>query len=194
MNEKARWILPLLVACALVLSAPACKKKIEPTLAPPPAADTGADTGADTDDVPEEVETGGFDRPEEPTVQEVPDPTIEEVNASGVLQTVYFALDRDDLSPDARATLLGNARWLNENAAFNIVVEGHCDERGSLEYNLNLGERRAKTVREYLADLGVSTDRVRIVTYGEERPADPGHNESAWGKNRRAESKAESKS
>lgn len=194
MNPKTIRILTVLLAVALAFSFSSCKKKIEPVVSDP-VVDTGADAGADTGaDEVEEVPEPTFQRPEEPVVEDVPDPSVEEVNASGVLRTVYFALDRDELSPEARTTLQANARWLKENPAFKVVVEGHCDERGSLEYNLNLGERRAKTVREYLVGLGIAPGRIRIVTYGEERPADPGHNEAAWSKNRRAETKAESKS
>ena len=130
---------------------------------------------------------------EVPMTVEIEEPTIDQLNSEGHLQTVYFAYDQDDLTNEARGTLQGNASWLKSNAGYRIVVEGHCDERGTIEYNLNLGQRRAKTVRDYLSSLGVRSDTIRIVTYGEERPADAGNNEASWSKNRRAESKFESK-
>jgi peptidoglycan-associated lipoprotein len=78
-----------------------------------------------------------------------------------------------------------NGDWLLGNPQYNIRIEGHCDERGTIEYNLALGERRASAVRDYLVSLGVDAFRIRIVSYGEEDPADPGHDEAAWARNRR---------
>ena len=109
----------------------------------------------------------------------------------GELKTIYFGYDKDELTDAARSILRQNANWLKANPQWNVVLEGHCDERGTIEYNLALGQRRANSVRSYMASLGVDASRVRTVSYGEERPADNGHNEAAWAKNRRAESKVE---
>jgi peptidoglycan-associated lipoprotein len=79
-----------------------------------------------------------------------------------------------------------NAAWLKKNPKMKIQIEGYCDERGTAEYNLALGERRANMTKKYLLSLGISSDRISTISYGEERPLDPGHNEEAWGKNRRA--------
>ena len=98
---------------------------------------------------------------------------------------IHDAYDSSELGSTAKATLQANAAWLGANSGYNIMIEGHCDERGTIEYNLALGERRATAVRDYLASLGVSPSRMRIVSFGEERPADPGHTEAAWAKNRR---------
>jgi peptidoglycan-associated lipoprotein len=76
---------------------------------------------------------------------------------------------------------------MRENGDASVLIQGHCDERGTVEYNLALGEKRAKAARDYLVDLGISADRIRTISYGEERPANPGHDESAWSQNRRAE-------
>ncbi|MCP3982398.1 MAG: peptidoglycan-associated lipoprotein Pal [bacterium] len=103
-----------------------------------------------------------------------------------VLKNIYFALDKHDLTEEARSTLKNNSTWLKAHDEFGIVVEGHCDERGSIEYNLALGERRANAVREYLTDLGIDHSRMRLVSYGEERPVADGSSESAWSQNRRA--------
>jgi len=103
------------------------------------------------------------------------------------LQTIYFDYDRFDIKPDARGILDGNAEFLAANPDIRILVEGHCDERGTTEYNLHLGQRRADGVREYLVSKGIAADRIETISYGEERPIDPGHDEPAYVKNRRVQ-------
>lgn len=105
---------------------------------------------------------------------------------SSDLRVAYFAYDSYSLGGDAREALKYNANWLKENASATIQIEGHCDERGTTEYNIALGEKRANAAKDYLVRLGVDASRVSVISYGEERPSDPGHDESAWGKNRRA--------
>ncbi|MEE2704727.1 MAG: peptidoglycan-associated lipoprotein Pal [Pseudomonadota bacterium] len=100
--------------------------------------------------------------------------------------SVYFELDKYELNNSAEITLRGQASWLNQNPSRNIVVEGHCDERGTREYNLGLGERRANAVRDYLTSLGVAPSRIRTISYGKERPVCVGSNEDCWSKNRRS--------
>lgn len=104
---------------------------------------------------------------------------------------IFFGTDRYDLSNEARATLDKQAAWLNQYSSLNVTIEGHADERGTREYNLALGERRANSVRNYLSALGIGPSRVSTVSYGKERPAVPGANESAWNQNRRAVTKVE---
>lgn len=99
---------------------------------------------------------------------------------------VFFGYDRFDLNEDARATLEKQAAWLAKHPSVSIAMEGHADERGTREYNLGLGERRANAAKDYLVALGVSPARVRTVSYGEERPVALGSNEDAWSQNRRA--------
>ncbi|MCS6878609.1 MAG: peptidoglycan-associated lipoprotein Pal [Geminicoccaceae bacterium] len=99
---------------------------------------------------------------------------------------VFFAFDSAALDDAARQTLERQAAWLKQYPAVSVTIEGHCDERGTREYNLALGERRAQAVKNYLVALGISPDRIRTISYGEERPADPGHDETAWALNRRA--------
>jgi peptidoglycan-associated lipoprotein len=101
-------------------------------------------------------------------------------------QEVYFEFDKATLTKDARDALVKNGEWLRINREVDIIIEGHCDERGTNEYNLALGDRRAETVKTFLADLGIPSSRVKTISYGEEQPADPNHSESAWAKNRRA--------
>jgi len=115
------------------------------------------------------------------------EPTVDELNRKKVLETVYFDYDKSDLSDSTRATLQSNAQWLRANPGRTVLVEGHCDERGTVEYNLALGQRRAASVKDYLVGLGIDAPRLKTVSYGKERPVDPGQDEAARGKNRRAE-------
>jgi peptidoglycan-associated lipoprotein len=98
---------------------------------------------------------------------------------------VYFAYDKSDISPEARAILTKQADWLKKNANVTVTVEGHCDERGTREYNLALGERRATAVKNVLVALGIPANRVSTISYGKERPAVVGSTEAAWAQNRR---------
>ncbi|MBW1679996.1 MAG: peptidoglycan-associated lipoprotein Pal [Deltaproteobacteria bacterium] len=104
-------------------------------------------------------------------------------------ENIYFDFDKSDLKPEAQVVLKKKAEWLRNNPAYKLRIEGHCDERGTNEYNLALGERRAHSARNFLIALGISGDRIATISYGEERPVDPGHNEAAWAKNRRDEFK-----
>jgi peptidoglycan-associated lipoprotein len=103
------------------------------------------------------------------------------------LQKIYFNFDSADLSQESRSALSKNAELLAKQSAVTLRIEGNCDERGSDEYNLALGERRAKAARDYLVNLGVQPERLSVISYGEEKPVDPGHDEAAWAKNRRDE-------
>ena len=97
---------------------------------------------------------------------------------------IYFDFDKSELKPEARAVLVKKAEYLRKNPEFRVRIEGNCDERGTNEYNLALGDRRAHAAVEFLATLGVSEARMDTMSYGEERPLDPGHDEEAWAKNR----------
>lgn len=103
------------------------------------------------------------------------------------LEKIYFDYDKYELKPEAREVLSKKAKWLKDNAGFALRIEGHCDERGTNEYNLALGERRAQAAFNYLVTLGVPATRISTISFGEERPFDPGHDEEAWAKNRRDE-------
>jgi len=106
--------------------------------------------------------------------------------ASSPLKDVMFDFDRYDLSADARATLRANADWLRSNPSARVEIEGHCDERGTNEYNLALGAKRAQAAREFLSSLGISPDRLSTISYGEEIPVCREHDEQCWKQNRRA--------
>jgi len=114
-------------------------------------------------------------------------PGIEgQVFESSLLKDIHFDFDRYDIRPTDSAILKENAALLNKFTNVKIQIEGHCDERGTVEYNLALGERRATSAKNYLVSLGVASVRISTISYGEEKPLDSGHNEEAWTKNRRA--------
>jgi len=98
---------------------------------------------------------------------------------------IHFDFDKYDLHPEDRAILDKHAKWLMDNPSSSVRIEGNCDERGTSEYNMALGDRRALSAKKYLVDLGVSEGGISTISYGKEKPLDPGHNEEAWAKNRR---------
>jgi peptidoglycan-associated lipoprotein len=125
--------------------------------------------------------------PPEPVPEDtVGSKSLDDLNRDSPLKPVFFELDSAELSTVAQGTLQENANVLKKYSTWQITIEGHCDERGSAEYNLALGERRALVARDYLVSLGVTAPRVKTVSYGKEFPFDPGHDEAAWVKNRRA--------
>ncbi len=134
-----------------------------------------------TDDEPK------VEEPVQPTASAEPaaDPAASATQFSP--ETVYFAFDDYTLNGDAQGKLDALANHLKSAQTAVVQVEGHCDERGSTEYNLALGQRRAQSVKDYLAKLGIEASRLSIISYGEEKPASDGHDESAWSQNRRAE-------
>ena len=114
------------------------------------------------------------------------EPGIEgEVLESKLIKDIHFDFDKYDIRPGDAETLKGNGALLMKHPKVKIQIEGHCDERGTIEYNLALGERRANSAKKYLISLGISADRISTISYGKEKPLDPGHNEEAWAKNRR---------
>jgi len=104
-------------------------------------------------------------------------------------EKIYFDFDKSDLKSESQTVLKKKADWLREHPAYSLRIEGNCDERGTNEYNLALGERRANSAKKFLLALGIAEERIATISYGEERPADPRHNEEAWAKNRRDEFK-----
>ena len=106
--------------------------------------------------------------------------------AAGVPDRVFFATNKSSLTTASRATLRKQATFLRKNKDLNVTIEGHADERGTREYNLALGERRANSAKDYLMTYGISSDRISVISYGKERPVDAGSNPLAWSKNRRS--------
>jgi len=124
-----------------------------------------------------------------PKIQEAPKKVEQDLSVPSNLrfETVFFDYDKSNIRSDQRSILNRNAELLMKYKTVRVQIEGHCDERGTNEYNLALGQRRADASKQYLVEYGVSSSRVTTISYGEERPLDRGHNETAWGKNRRSE-------
>ena len=192
--------LPLGVGlAALAVLAVGCSSRRPPATGAPPVETAAADAPEETPAPP----TGAASRssansltedeilalPPEDEVDEdlldVASLSIEELNERGLLADIHFGYDSAALSAEARATLERNAAWLARHPTVRVLIEGHCDERGTVEYNLALGEGRARAAQDYLARLGIAADRMQIISYGKEFPIDPGHDESAWRRNRR---------
>jgi len=108
------------------------------------------------------------------------------VQSRGLIRDAFFGYDESTLTSDGQAALSSSSTWLRSNPQYNVLIEGHCDERGTEQYNLALADRRAAIARDYLITLGVDAGRIRTVSYGEERPFQGGHDESSWAQNRRA--------
>lgn len=179
----SRGVLAALPTVALALAiVVGCPKKQEEPIPTPPAEEQAPEPTPP----PPPVKDEGF-REEKPAVETKVEPTIAELNKMGVLRTVYFDYDQSGIREDQRAVLVANADWLKANPKYVVEIGGHCDERGTTEYNLALGDRRANAIKDYLVGLGVNGSRLEIVSYGEERPSAPGTGEAAWSKNRRAE-------
>jgi peptidoglycan-associated lipoprotein len=171
-----------LVLLAVSLVATACAHKPR---ASAPAPEPKVSAAPAPTPMPEQVvepETPAV--PSEAVAEELPQ-DLQELNRRGYLQDVFFATDKYELAPEARQVLATNAAWLQKYPSVTFLVEGHCDERNTREYNLALGERRAGVTRDYLISLGVAAQRIKTVSYGEEKPFAMGHDESTWRLNRR---------
>lgn len=120
-----------------------------------------------------------------PPSEPPPSETTVEPTASG-LEDAFFDFDAAEIRNDAKNALTNNGKFLESHGSSAVVIEGHCDERGSVEYNLALGEKRARAAKDYLTSYGVNASRVTTISYGKERPFDPGHSEESWAQNRRA--------
>jgi peptidoglycan-associated lipoprotein len=180
---QLRSILALTLMAALLVSA--CGKKKPPVTTPMP--DPGpTTTGPSTPSKPAEKVEEATPVVTEPIAEDtIGGKSLDDLNRDSPLKPAFFGLDSSELDAEGQAVVQSNAELLKKYATWAITIEGHCDERGTAEYNLALGERRAVAVKTYLVSLGIAPDRVRTVSYGKEFPFDPGHTESAWAKNRR---------
>jgi len=175
----------LLVALALV---GACAKKQPPVARPTTPPPGGVSDDSTRPPAPPEPVSEPMAVPPEPVLDDpITGRDIGDINKNSPFQPVFFVLDSSDVDAAGQQVLNENAEILKRYPTWVITVEGHADERGTAEYNLALGERRAMAARTYLVSLGISGDRLRTVSYGKEFPFDPGHNEEAWAKNRRAQ-------
>ncbi len=183
----------LLIVAALVLAGcpkrPVVVEAPPAPVGPPPAAVPAPPALAapqPTPAVPPEVRVPPRAETPPPPVQEAPATAPQRAPEAPELKDVFFDFDRSQLRHDQQAALRANVAWLKAHPQAQILVEGHCDERGTAEYNLTLGERRAQAVRHYLIRSGIPPVRIATVSYGEEHPFVVGHDESAWKYNRRA--------
>jgi peptidoglycan-associated lipoprotein len=183
--------LTLLFAFAAVLTvvAAGCHKAAPPVARPmpppPPPTDTVPPSRPPTPPAP--VAEPAPSVPREPVPDDaIASASIDDLNRNSPLKPVFYDLDSSDVSASGQKILDEDAVLLKRYPNWAVTIEGHCDERGTAEYNLALGERRAVNARAYLVSLGIPADRLRIVSYGKEFPFDPGHDEGAWAKNRRA--------
>ncbi|NVJ98983.1 MAG: peptidoglycan-associated lipoprotein Pal [Alphaproteobacteria bacterium] len=177
-SERLGKKIAIFSAAALLLAA--CSDKPEPADQAPPAVDTSAEDQM-SDGRPDAVDTVGVQ-------QDTLDPIAVE-GQEGLTafagDRVFFEYDSSEISDEARSTLANQAKWLMRHPRTRIAIEGHCDERGTREYNLALGERRATAVKNYLIALGVPASRMSTISYGKERPSVVGNGESTWSQNRR---------
>ena len=179
----------VLVIVALALAgAGACAKKKPPVARPttPPPAASSSTTGTRPPTPPEPVREP-VPVPAEPIASDPLSTTdIDTINRNSPFQPVFYALDQAEIDTAGQQALNANAGLMKKYATWIVTIEGHSDERGTAEYNLALGERRALAARNYLVSLGIPAERLRTVTYGKEFPFEPGHDEGSWSKNRRA--------
>ena len=183
---KSRRVSAVLVAIVLAAGISACAKKKPPVarpIPPPPAA--GDTTGGPPPAPPEPVREAPVP-PEPLTSDRLTSDDIDVINKNSPFQPAFYAFDSAEVDATAQKVLNANAEILRKYPTWVITIEGHSDERGTAEYNLALGERRAAAARTYLVSLGIPADRLKTVSYGKEFPFDPGHDEAAWAKNRRA--------
>jgi len=170
-----QWIRGVLILVLAGFVAVGCAGNKQAPAEPPPEPEVAEPTPAP--EAPEATPPSDFDGTNTPINPDTGRPLD---------STFYFEYDKAGLSPSDLAVLEIHAVLLRRNPAKRVVIEGHCDERGTREYNLALGERRSDTVRSFLSSAGVSSSQLESVSYGEERPEDPGHDNSSWSRNRRA--------
>ena len=177
----------VIVTMILLMGVGACSKKKPPVarpVTPPPASSSSG--GSKMPGPPEPVRES-VPVPAEPIASDTLSSTdIDTLNKNSPFQPVFFALDEDNIDAAGQQALNGNAELMKKYPTWIITIEGHADERGTAEYNLALGERRALAARNYLVSLGIPADRLRTISYGKEFPFEPGHDEGSWSKNRRA--------
>ncbi len=176
-----------LAVITLLLLVTACSTHRPPAVSTTPRGGQEGDSEANKHAERNEGDLGpGIEtiEPEGPTGSDIPLDAANE--AQGPLADIHFEFDQATLTEEARGTLGGHATWLKARPSVAVTIEGHCDERGTVEYNLALGDRRAEAVRDYLASLGIAANRLDTLSLGKERPLVPGHDESAWAQNRRA--------
>ncbi|WP_027716025.1 peptidoglycan-associated lipoprotein Pal [Desulfuromonas sp. TF] len=185
MNKKSILQLVLLVTLATLLAVGCAKKPAPPVEEEAPMVTKMPEQ--EVSGIQERELTEAEIREREAQARAAAEAAAREEAARTGIQRIFFDFDQYVLTSQARDILAGNAAYLKANPEVSVRIEGHCDERGSDEYNLALGERRAQSAQKYLISLGIDSSRLDVISYGEEKPLDPGNNEEAWAKNRRAE-------
>jgi peptidoglycan-associated lipoprotein len=175
-----------LAAVLLAVAALACGGRKAPVARPIPPTPPPAAAAARPSQPSEPLREAPIVPPERIAEDSVASRSLDDLNRDSPLRPVFFEYDSSEVTQASRSVLDGNAAVLRKYSTWVVTVEGHCDERGTAEYNLALGERRAVAARAYLVSLGIDAKRLRTVSYGKEFPFDPGHDEAAWSKNRRA--------
>jgi peptidoglycan-associated lipoprotein len=179
----------MIFAVLALTAAVACHKNPPPVArpAPPPVPPPTNTAAPSRPPAPPQPVAEPIVVPAEPVRDDaIASASLDDLNRNSPLKPVYYELDSSELSAANQKTLDDDAALLKRYPTWTVTIEGHCDERGTAEYNLALGERRAVAARAYLVSLGIPADRLRTVSYGKEFPFDPGHDEAAWTKNRRA--------
>jgi peptidoglycan-associated lipoprotein len=177
----------VIITVALALSVGACAKKKPPVARPiPPPPASATDTAPPRPPAPPEPVRETPIPPEPVTSDPLTATDIDQINKNSPFQPIFYRLDSSEVDAESQKVLTANAEILRKYPSWVITIEGHSDERGTAEYNLALGERRAAAARTYLVSLGIPGERLKTVSYGKEFPFDPGHDEAAWAKNRRA--------
>ena len=186
MRRDSRALIVLALLLTVVIAA--CDKKGKPPVARPmpPPADTIAGGESKPPAPPQPVLEPPVVVPPMPADDAINSKSLDDLNRDSPLRPLFFELDSSDVSPEGQKTMQDNADVLKKYPGMQITIEGHCDERGTAEYNLALGERRALAAKNYLVSLGIPADKIKTVSYGKEFPFDPGHDDAAWQKNRRA--------
>ena len=177
----------MVLAVVMTVVVGACAKKQPPVARPMPPPGNTATPTANVMPPPPPTPVA------EPTITVPPMPddsiaskSLDDLNRDSPLRPLFFELDKSEVSAEGQRVLQENAAVMKKYPSWQVTIEGHCDERGTAEYNLALGERRALAAKNYLVSLGIPADKVKTVSYGKEFPFDPGHDDSAWKNNRRA--------
>jgi peptidoglycan-associated lipoprotein len=181
--------LGIALAIVCLVAAPACSRRNKPVVATPQPAPTVQPPAVETPP-PAPPRTAERVEDRQPVAslgdEGIDSRSLDELNRNSPLRPAFFLLDSSDLDDTGRSVVTSNVDVLKKNPLWVVTIEGHCDERGTAEYNLALGERRASAVKTYMVSLGIAPDRLRTVSYGKEFPFDQGHTDDAWSKNRRA--------
>ncbi|HEX6164763.1 MAG TPA: peptidoglycan-associated lipoprotein Pal [Vicinamibacterales bacterium] len=186
MRRESKALIVLVILLTMVVAA--CNKGNKPPVArpmPPPDVTAGGAAETAPPPPPKPIMEPAI-VPPLPDEDAIGSKSLDDLNRDSPLRPLFFALDSSDVGAEGQQVLQANAAVLKKYPNMTITIEGHCDERGTAEYNLALGERRALAAKNYLVSLGISADKVKTVSYGKEFPFDPGHDDAAWANNRRA--------